>query len=109
MKVPEIINRLNLECLGSQPDDSHEITGCYVSDLLSLAMSNVQSGNVWITVQTNINILGIASLTDASCVIVAQSMNIDKSVIDKANKEGICLLRSNMDAYTLCNELGKLI
>lgn len=109
MKVSEIINRLNLECLGSKPDDLQEITGCYASDLLSLAMSNVQSGNIWITVQTNINILGIASLTDASCVIVAQSMNIDKSVVDKANEEGICLLRSDMDAYTLCNELGNLI
>lgn len=109
MNIGELIDKLNLECMVQNIDKSVEITGCYASDLLSLAMSNISFGNIWITVQTNVNILGIASLTDASCVIVAQNMNIEESIISKAEGEKICLLRSVMDVYTLCNEIGKLI
>jgi len=109
MNVQNLIDKLNLEiiCEGSGCDT--EIDGCYATDLLSLAMANVEKDNIWITVQTNMNILGIAALSECACVIVAQEMNIPQSVIDKAHEEKICILRSNMGVYELCLEIGKLI
>jgi len=109
MNVQYLIDKLNLEiiCPGNNLDNV--VNGCYATDLLSLAMANVEKDNIWITVQTNLNILGIAALSEASCVIIAQNMNIPQSVIDKAHEEGICLLRTDMFVYDLCVEIGKLI
>lgn len=109
MNVQNLVDKLNLEVVCSGNGLDCEIDGCYATDLLSLAMANVEKNNIWITVQTNMNILGIAALAESSCVIIAQSMNIPQSVIDKAHEENICILRSDMGVYELCLEIGKLI
>ena len=109
MNVQNLIDKLNLEIICDGNGLEGEIDGCYATDLLSLAMSNVRAGNVWITVQTNMNILGIAALTDTSCVIIAQNMNIPADVCSKAVEENICLLRSDMTVYELCKKIGALI
>ena len=72
-------------------------------------MANVEKNNVWITVQTNMNILGIAALAESACVIVAHGMNIPEAVVNKAKEENICVLRSASPVYELCVEIGKLI
>jgi hypothetical protein len=43
--------------------EKREIKGCYIGDLLSLAMAKVEEDNVWITIQTNLNIVAVASFT----------------------------------------------
>lgn len=109
MNVQNLIDKLNLEIVCDGSGLETEIDGCYATDLLSLAMANVEKGNVWITVQTNMNILGIAALAESACVIIAQGMNIPQSVTEKAKEENICILRTDMPVYELCLEIGKLI
>lgn len=109
MNVKDLIHKLDFEivCSGATIDSSVE--GCFCGDLLSLAMSNIQAKNIWITVQTNVNILGIAALTETSCVIVANGMNIPDNVIEKAKEEDICLLRTKLPAYEVCCRIGEYI
>ena len=109
MTVQNLIEKLNLEIISQGSSLTTKIDGCFVSDLLSLAMANVEKNNVWITVQTNMNILGIAALAESSCVVIAHGMNIPEAVTQKAKEENICVLRSNMPVYELCVEIGKLI
>ena len=109
MNVCELSEKLNLEIISDAGEMDALVDGCFAGDLLSLAMSSVQKGNVWITVQTNMNILAIASLTEASCIIVANSMNISDEVIGKAKEEKICLFRSDESVYELCNKIGDII
>lgn len=109
MTVQSLIEKLNLEIICDGIGLDTEIDGCFASDLLSLAMANVEKNNVWITVQTNMNILGIAALAESACVIIAQGMNIPDAVIQKAKEENICVLRSELPVYELCLEIGKLI
>lgn len=109
MNVQTLIDTLNLEILCAGTGTQTEIDGCYATDLLSLAMANVEKGNIWITVQTNMNILGIAALAETSCVIIAQNMNVPASVLDKAHEEKICILRSDLPVYDLCIKIGNLI
>ena len=109
MLVKELTDKLCLDVIHHGDKMQSEITGCYATDLLSLAMGNVESGNIWITVQTNMNILGIAALADTSCVIIAQGMNIPDDVMKKAVGENICLLRSDKPVYELCCDIGALI
>lgn len=108
MTVGELVQKENFEVL-SEGDFSAEIKGCYCSDLLSHCMANIDTGNVWITVQTNINIVAIATLTEPSCIIIAQGMEMSGDVLDKAKDENVTILRSKLAAYELCVMLGKMI
>lgn len=109
MNVSQLVKELELEVLSDAGAMDAPVTGGFAGDLLSLAMSSVEKGDVWVTVQTNLNILAIASLTEAACIIVAGSMNISKEVIEKAKQEEICLFRSSEMMYELCNKIGDII
>ena len=109
MNVKELVQKLDLEFISDAGNMDAYVEGAFAGDLLSHAMSSVEKGNVWVTVQTNLNILAIASLTEASCIIVASSMNISEETIQKAKDEGICLFRSKDNTYELCNKIGEII
>jgi hypothetical protein len=108
MRLSELKCALGLEVL-SEGDLSREVQGCYCSDLLSHCMSNIDSGNLWITVQVNINIVAIAVLTELSAIIISQDMTVDSSVIEKATEENITIFRSPLPSYELCLKVGSLI
>ncbi len=107
MKLFELIQKMGAKvcCNGSDV----EITGCYIGDLLSLAMSRVQEGNVWITVQTNINTAAVASLTEAACILLAEGLEPDANTAQKAAEEGICILSVDKGAYQLAVEMSEMI
>lgn len=107
MTVTELIAKMGLEV--ETEGQNKEITGCYTGDLLSLAMANVFSGNIWVTVQTNINTVAVATLTDAACIILPQGLEPDEKARMKADNEEVYILSSDKTAYELCAEIGRLI
>ncbi|MBP3361763.1 MAG: hypothetical protein J6N52_12965 [Clostridia bacterium] len=86
-------------------DPERSLSGCYIGDLLSLAMSRVQSDNVWITIQSNINIVAVASLTDAGCIVICDGFSPDEDALEKAKDEDILIITSEKSAY----DIAKLI
>ncbi len=107
MKISDIIEPLDLKCV-TEGDNARDITGCYIGDLLSWVMSKAQSGNIWITIMTNVNIVAVASLTDVACVIVCENAEIDKAAIEKANQQGIAMFSSSYTAYELATKINQL-
>ena len=93
MKVCELEKELSLQLL-CQGDTQAEITGGYTSDLLSW-------GGAWITVQTHLNIIAVASLLDMSCIIIPEGIGVEQPTLDKAAEEGICIFSSDKTAYEL--------
>lgn len=108
MTTDKLIEVLNARLLTDE-GAVKEVTGCYVCDLLSLAMSKVQAGDAWITVQTNINIAAVSVLTDAACVVVAEGMNVEDAVIAKANKEEVIILKTDLSAFEAAMAIGKTL
>lgn len=108
MKVNELIEKISLECVAGNDGLSNEITGCYIGDLLSLAMAKVEEGNIWITVQTNINIVAVASLKDVACIIISDGFLPDKNTAERADKEGIAIISAPDSAYELAKKLSEL-
>ena len=51
------------------PETDREITGVYIGDLLSWVMGRAQSGDAWITIMSNANIVAVAALADTACII----------------------------------------
>lgn len=82
-------------------NDKRELNGCYIGDLLSLAMSKVEENNLWITIQSNINIVAVASLTDAGCVLICDGFMPDDDALKKAIDEDIVIMTSEKSAYEL--------
>jgi serine kinase of HPr protein (carbohydrate metabolism regulator) len=108
MTVKELAERLSLKTLTS-PDESREVLGCYAGDLLSWVMGRAKSDDAWVTIMTNVNIIAVAMLADVSCVIIAESAEIEKDVIEKASEKGINLYTSDKTVYQLCAEISKLV
>lgn len=103
MTVKTLIETLDLEVLNlAEPD--REITGGYTGDLLSWVMGKAESGDMWVTIMTNVNVIAVASLVDVACVVIADKADIAPDVIEKARAQGINLLRSDKSSYQLCNE-----
>ncbi len=90
-------------------DGEREITGVYIGDLLSWVMGKAQSGDAWITIMSNINIIAVASLADTSCIIVAEDVLLDEEIINKANEKGINIISSSLSIYETALALNKLL
>lgn len=109
MKVSELAKSLGFKIYTAEHiAEDKEVNGCYIGDLLSHAMAKLESGNVWVTIQTNINIAAVASLTDVACIIIADGFEPDDNTIEKANAEDILILGATMSAYQAAVSLAKL-
>lgn len=108
MKVSELAEQLGLKIICGGAGLERALRGCYIGDLLSLAMSRVQKDNVWITIQTNINVAAVASLTEAGCVLLCDGFTPDENMLQRAELEEIAVLGSEKTAYELAGALTGL-
>ena len=108
MKVKELIDQLNLEVIAGEKGLQAEITNGFVGDLLSVVMGKAKEGNVWVTIQSHVNIVAVAVLTGAACIIVSEGFEVESEAINKANEENIPILSSKKSSYELVSELVKL-
>lgn len=93
----------------SMPDGEREINGVYIGDLLSWVMGRAKADDAWITIMSNINIVAVASLADTACIILAEGVEPDASVVDTANAKGVNILSAEMPAYETATAIGALI
>jgi len=109
MTISSAAESLGLTLVTNPGYEDRDITGCYIGDLLSLVMGKATDGDVWITIQTNINIVAVAALTEAACVVIPEGISVEPTTVDKANEKGIIIFGSEKDSYNLAVALSKLI
>ena len=90
----------------AMPDGEREIKGVYIGDLLSWVMGRAKADDAWITIMSNINIVAVASLADTACIILAEGVTLDESVVETANSKGVNILTAAMPAYETAMALG---
>lgn len=108
MTVSQLAQALGLEPV-CQPEPDREVTGGYTGDLLSWVMGRAQSGDAWITIMSNNNIVAVATLTDVALVILAEDVRPDPGVAQLAERKGINLFRSPEAAFPLCGKVAALL
>jgi len=108
MTVYELANACQFNIL-NLPEPDREINGVYIGDLLSWVMGKAQYDNVWITIMSNINVIAVASLSDVSCVLLAEDVTLDNEVLSTAKQKGINILSTPMSAYDAAIELSGMI
>ena len=108
MTVAALAKRLSLQEI-HLADPDREVTGGYAGDLLSWVMGRVTEGDAWVTIMTNINVIAVASLSDVSCVILAEGVTIAADVLEAAVTRGINVLSAPLSTYALCNAVGEAL
>lgn len=102
MNIQALIDLTGAKLLTPDCDTSREVLSGYCCDLLSWVMAHGKSGMAWITVQTHMNVVAVATLMDMAAVIVPEGIAVQDDVVQKAAGEGVAMLSSEKTAYELC-------
>jgi hypothetical protein len=109
MTLETIAEKLSLKCKSSWENLKKDVTGGYAGDLLSDVMANSKAGDVWVTRQVHHNIVAVAALKEHAGIIVVQGVAPGKDTIEKAQKEGIPILISELPEFEVVGRLYQLI
>jgi predicted transcriptional regulator len=109
MKVSDVVRQLGLTVFSGEKGLENEVTGGYVSDLLSDVMGFAREGDLWITLQTHQNVLAVASLKDLAAVILVKGFSPEPETLEHSNGEGIPILGSNLSTFELAGRLYQML
>lgn len=101
MYIKDLVNKDEFNLVTQNTDLNKEIKYGYVGDLLSWVMGHAKKESAWITVQTHINIIAVASLLEISCIIIPENIKVETDTIKKANEEDITIICSSLNAYQI--------
>jgi len=107
MLLKKIIENLDLECVTDVVEDL-QIEKGYTSDLLSEVMASGNS-DIWITVQSHSNIVAVATIIGVKAIVLVNGRDYSQDTMDKAKEEGICLLKSNQDAFVITGKIYAML
>jgi len=107
--VEAIARELNLKILTGTDKLKTHVHGGYAGDLLSDVMANSKKGDIWITRQTHPNIVAVASLKEHAGIVLTAGSEPAQETLERAAKEGIPLLLSDLPAFDVAGRLYTLI
>ena len=102
MTVKELIELTGARNMTPDAPTDTEVTCGYTCDLLSWVMAHGAAGMAWVTVQTHMNVIAVASLMEMAAVIIPEGIEMEEATLNKAREEEICVLQSDRTAYELC-------
>lgn len=108
MKLKELADSLSLDIRTPGLNLDREVTGGYVSDLLSDVIGNAGEGFLWITLQVHLNIVAVASLKGLSGIILVNNRNPDEETLKRAVEENVPILSSRLPTFELVGRLYSL-
>ena len=108
MYLKEIITACDLIVV-EMPDENVEIRAAYTSDLLSDVMGHCPDNSILITVQNHKNSVAVSTLVGVRAIVIAHNRDVSEEMRGLACREGIALLRSADDQFTLSCRIGALL
>ena len=108
MKVKDLLESAHFQLISDESGIENEVNGMFSCDLLSHVMGFVSEKNILITVLNNINVLGVASLCDLSCVIFSHNIEVNEAIITKTNELNIPLIRTKLSTSETVITLHKI-
>ena len=102
MTIQELAALINGTVQTKTVDTGREVTCGYTCDLLSWVMAHGKQGMAWITVQTHMNVIAVASLMEMAAVIIPEGIQMEEPSLEKAREEGVAVLQSEKTALALC-------
>ncbi len=109
MKIVDLVTALGLRVYSGTNALNNEVSGAYVSDLLSDVMGNAEKGEVWITLQTHKNIMAVASLKELPAVILVKGLMPDQATMEKSEEENIPVLGTDEETFRIAGRLYEIL
>lgn len=109
MTIAEVVDKLELKIHSGKNGLQREVSGAYVSDLLSDVMGNADAGQIWITLQTHKNVMAIASLKDLAGIILVSGNTPEADTAIQSNEEEIPILGTSLPSFEICGKLYELL
>ncbi len=109
MTLEQLVRELNLRVICCKDNLAREVRGGYVGDLLSDVIGNSKEGDLWITRQSHQNIVAVASLREHAAIILALGKEPDEDTTEKASREGIPILVTDLPGFEIAGEVYRLL
>ena len=109
MKLSEVVEKLSLDVKTVNDSLQKEVTGVYVSDLLSDVMANSNEGNIWVTLQTHLNIVAVAGLKNLTGIIIVNNRQPEKEITEKAGFEKVTIMTTSLPAFEVAGKLYQML
>jgi hypothetical protein len=109
MILEKIIETLELQVDTTAVNLDSEVTGAYVSDLLSDVIANAKQGNLWLTLQVHPNIIAVATLKELAGIILVNSRQPEEETLRKAEQEHITIMTTKLPTFHIAGKLFRLI
>jgi hypothetical protein len=103
MTLQELAQKLELKSQTEVFDN--EISGVYISDMVSDVIANAQAGNVLVTVQIHNNVVAAANLVDICGIVLTQGKVPTDAVIKMAEKAGITIYTTDMNRWQVATRM----
>jgi serine kinase of HPr protein (carbohydrate metabolism regulator) len=108
LTVNDLVEKLELKVVTTEAPLDRPVAGGYASDLLSCAMNKAKKDYAWITLQSHMNVVAVASLLGLACIIITENGVPDSDTLIRAEKEKVPLLVTAKTTYTVAGELYTL-
>jgi serine kinase of HPr protein (carbohydrate metabolism regulator) len=108
MTIREVAEKLHAKIIQNDFEDT-ELNGAYTSDLLSDVMAHAKDGGALITIQAHKNTVAVATLVNISVIVVCNNRPVPDDMIESARDEGIAILQTKENQYTVSGELYAII
>lgn len=106
--MSQIVEPLKAEVVVGEKIEEQDIEGGYCGDLLSDCIANAKEGSVWVTIQSHPNTVAVAVLVGMPCIVVTNYQEVGEETIQRAQKEGITILRTSLTSYQAVSVLSAL-
>ena len=103
MKLQELADKLDLK-LATKAFD-REVSGVYISDMVSDVIANAKAGNLLVTVQIHNNVIAAANLVDICGIIVTQGKQPTEDVVKMAEKAEITIYTTALNRWQVATKL----
>jgi len=108
VNLEQVRDKIGLEVRTMPENLAAEITGGYVSDLLSDVLAHAQPGSLWVTIQVHQNVVAVALVKELSGVILANGREPDEETLKRAEEEGISIMTTQLTAFELVGRLYQM-
>jgi len=108
MRLSDIVKACDLQVICGDMLLDREVSGGYVSDLLSDVMANSKKGDIWITLQAHPNIVAVALLKEITGIIMVNGRKPEEETVRKANEEKLPVMITDMPTFEVVGKLYNL-
>ena len=103
--VNDLVETFGLQVVAGETGLDRPVLAGYSGDLLSDVMGNAPEGCVWLTVQQHQNTIAVAVLREMAAVILTGNNTPNKETQEKADQEGIPVLKWTGTTFDLAGRL----